>query len=191
MGAESFIKEVIATSAREGYEILKKNALRYHGCSGESFASCSFGGITKVIEGKYKKENDDIAYKHIDDMHNGDKYIAKCVNLGLVGYRVVTVEEEVVKHGTPRSVYVIYNDKEKVDYDYDKLKAKAIAMAYAKKNPDSKLRIRREVVYSNRENDDLYRYKTSSKIIERKIKGKKNESVEPVYRFYFYGFTNY
>lgn len=195
MGGCSFINEVIAADAKEGFDILYQSALKRYGDDpyNGSISTCSLGYCTKTISGKFKEDNYAIAEKHIiNEKHYGRKWSADYVNAGLVGYRVTTVEEEVVKHGEAKSVYVIYDkNNKKIDWHADKLSCKELAMIYAKKHPGCNLRIRREVVYSNHENDDLYRYKATSRIVETKIKGKKNEEVVPVYKFYFYGFAGY
>lgn len=195
MGGCSFLNEIVAATASEGFNILYQKARQRYGDDpyNGSISTCSLGYCSKTLSGKYSEGNAALAEKHIsEEKHYGRKWYADYVNAGLVGYRVTTVEEEVVKHGEAKSIYVIYDDQNvKIDWGYDKLKIKDSALSYAKNNPGCKLRIRREVIYSNRENDDLYRYKTTSRIVEKEIKGKKNEKVVPVYKFYFYGFAGY
>lgn len=192
MGACSFVNEVIAATAEEGFRKLVENAIDRYGNDhyNGTISTCSMGRCTKIIDGKYTDKNRDEAYLHIKANDNGSKWSAHYVKAGIIGYRITTVEEIVVKHGDAKSIYVIYDENnKKVKSSYDKLKCKSLAMEYAKENPGVSLYIRRETVYSNNENDDLYRYKTTERIVDKPIKGKKNELCVPIYKFYFYGWA--
>lgn len=194
MGASSFVNEVIAATAEEGFRKLVENAIDRYGNDhyNGTISTCSMGRCTKTINTKFdENKHYNEAIEHIRSNDYGSKWVANYVKAGIVNYRVTTVEEIVVKHGDAKSIYVIYDrtTKKQVASSYDKLKSKEIAMEYAKNNPGVSLYIRRETIYSNRENDDLYRYKTTTRFVDKPIKGKKNELCVPVYKFYFYGWA--
>ena len=111
MGGISRTFRIQATSSEEAYNKIIESELKRYGDAPYtgSAASCSLGRQKGPTFSKYSDENINVAEKYVNDVEQGGtKYVLNYVNLGQAGYRVVTVEKEVVKHGTPRSVYNVY-----------------------------------------------------------------------------------
>ena len=204
MGGISITFKIQATSPEEAYKKIIAQEKEQYGSAHYtgSAATCSMGYRRGPSFQKYSESNQDKAYEYINSIYGGEKYRLDYVILGQVGYRVVTVEKEVVKHGTPRSIYNVYLSKGNdnltfIKKFYDKLEAVEYAERYVGEHPfesydrNPKIVIRRSVEYSNRENDDLYRFVSKVEVRKTKIKGTKNQTVKPLYEYIFYGVASY
>ena len=91
MGAESFIHEITARSAKEAFDMLIEIANEEYGTASYngSINTCSMGRCKKKFD-KYSKKNENEAYKYIDEVGNGDKWVADYIDLGPVKYEVAT-----------------------------------------------------------------------------------------------------
>lgn len=94
MGAESFIRGVKATSAKEAFRILVEEADRDYGARSYngSISTCSMGRCRKRYN-KPTETNRKDAYKFIDSVDNGEKWKADYIDLGVVEYKVLTLKK--------------------------------------------------------------------------------------------------
>ena len=94
MGAISFVEAINASSAREGFNKLVKEAIYSHGNDSYngSISTCSLGRITKLAD-KYTKSVEKKAWKKIEAEDNGVKWEARCLDLGIVGYEIISAKK--------------------------------------------------------------------------------------------------
>ena len=186
MGAREFILKHKGGSVKEAFSAMcEEQKYRYgHDSYSGGAHHCCLGrckGAAKTLEE---------AYKIIEKYNGGEKYTADYIEVELQEYRVRTVERIVVKHGKARSVYVIYNGSIALKELSSKEEADKKARGYGFEGYDA-LRIKREVRYSNNEDDDLYRYKITDIFRKTKIKGTKNQKVEKMKYYIFFGAAPY
>ena len=203
MGGISKYFEIEAVSAQEAYKKIVKGEKERYGSDpyNGSAAHCSLG-YCKLSFNKYARENEDRIDEYINSVDGGEKYRLDYCDAGIVGYLVTTIKKVVVKHGTPKSVYKVFlkNDEGILDVIgkfYDKLKAIDYAEKYALEHPDCNSKwpypivIRRRTEYSNGENEDLYRFDTTTSKVDKSYKAKKGQSVTALHKYIFFGVAPY
>lgn len=94
MGAQNFVREINAISATEGFNRLVKEDRQQYGMDNYS------GGINNTRLGKCVKVFNRIsetskksAYKYIESLGYGERYIANYIDMGVVEYRAVTYKK--------------------------------------------------------------------------------------------------
>lgn len=144
MGAQSFIYEVNATSAKEAYDILYAEACQdvnpndaYNG----SITTCDLSGGRTLSE-KYSDKIRKQALDIIDKNGNGEKWRCKYIDCGILEYQVVKPKKHVY---TPRkkAVYkqmycIVTGVEDKIISRHDtKTEADKAAMQYITYHPGS------------------------------------------------------
>lgn len=83
MGAINFSNSVKAKNAVEGYDILVDEALYEHGHNpyNGTISTCDMGRCTLSFK-KFKEENYDKAYEHIEKNDWGSKWVADYIDMG-------------------------------------------------------------------------------------------------------------
>ena len=97
MGAESFIHEIEAKTAREAFDKLIEQANQACGTEpyNGSINTCSIGDRTLKFD-IFNKSNLDAAYEHIKNKDNGFKWDADYVDVGVSHYIITTVSKKAV-----------------------------------------------------------------------------------------------
>lgn len=203
MGGIGKYFEIEATSPQEAYKkIIKSEKERYgSGPYNGSALHCSFGN-RKMSFSKYSEKNEREIDEYINSVGGGEKCQLDYCDAGITGYLVTTVEKVVVKHGTPKSVYKVFQKNDEgnlyvIGEFYDKLKAVEYAERYVLDHPDCNSKwscpivIRRRTEYSNGENEDLYRFDTKTSKVDKSFKAKKGQSVTALRKYIFFGYAPY
>ena len=123
MGAQAFIHEVTAKSAKEAFDLLIEQANREYGIESYngSINTCNMGSCKKKFD-KYSKSNEDKAYKLINELQNGAKWTADYIDLGIEKYESVTWKR-VHKDGASKNYRMKYRvfkyNFKTMDYDIE------------------------------------------------------------------------
>ena len=91
MGGVNFIKKTYSYSAEEAFKQLYDDAVREHGRDSYNgtISTCSLGRVVWVAD-KYSSKAEKKASEIIKEDGYGDKRIAKCLDLGVVEYHIIT-----------------------------------------------------------------------------------------------------
>lgn len=199
MGATNFLHEIEAYSAREGFDMLIADANQRHGTESYngSINTCSMGGCTLRFD-KHTKTNEQKGYKHIEDKDYGNKWEADYVDLGIIGYDLVSVKKQKVEYGAEfklKFVVVKLNffSEEPTKYFYDKktdADAKALELSLSS---DCNYGVKKEYVNVKKNGTtfctkivkEVKRYKTKPN-----LKDMKNKKLHAVHKYIFYGWAS-
>lgn len=197
MGAESFQKEIIGTSARECYDYLVDEAINEYGQSiyNGTIATCDFGVCTLKFD-KYLKSNEKKAEDHIDFKDNGDKWRTDYVDLGVIEYELITIKKEKRKYSSKYKLKYVILEKcgdryVQTNYSFEKIKnAEEQAIKLSLENIDKKYRVSKEyvVVEGNNINFDLIVEKKVCKN-KPKVTLKPNQKLIEKHKYIFYGWA--
>ena len=199
MGANAFVKTVEDYSAQAAYEKLVAQA-EYddgHDSYNGTISTCSLGRVTKysdVCTPAVEKK----AYKYIQGLDYGSKWVASVLDLGVVGYDLLAVKKESPKNGSParyQQKYVVYKrsgfDDEKYAEAFDK---KPDADTYATKktleNPDVRYCVKKQPVIVNKGTDLVSDFRLEKKRLKSRPKSvKKGAVLKEVHKYVFYGWA--
>ncbi len=104
MGACPFMECTDAVTAREGFNALCKQEIFWndHNDYNSTISTCSMGRCRHTFP-KFSAKNEKTAIDMVQNVfHNGEKWIADYIDLGVVGYRVTSVEKKSQKHTTAK-----------------------------------------------------------------------------------------
>lgn len=131
MGGIGFAQQVTAVSPTEGYNFLVEEAIREYGDRpyNGTISTCQLGKCVKKYYGKVKDSIKE-AYKIVEDMDYGEKWVAHYIDCGVGGCIEYTpVLSEVVDGRDAEGYTIVYNGK----YIVGKYKSKTDALAAMKK----------------------------------------------------------
>ncbi|MGG7060150.1 hypothetical protein ACQPUY_15560 [Clostridium nigeriense] len=199
MGATNFVEEVTTTgTVRNAFDSLiseyerEYGQRRYNG----TISTCSLGScklsFDKYSEGNYKK-----AQKYIIDNHHGSKWIADYIDLGVVGYKVITVKKEFLKNKPDyklRFVVSKYTYFEKIKTNFNYLTKKEADEKALSLTLDSGVEhiVSKEYVLVNNSKSDCSRFYVDNKIYKNKpnLKPMKNRKILPIKKYLFFGWAS-
>lgn len=200
MGAESFIHEIEAKTARAAFDILTQQANESYGTEpyNGTINTCSMGSRTLKFD-NFSAKNLDEAYKHINKLENGEKWQADYVDVGVSNYVVTTIKKVNVTGEKPiyKMQYCIYGHSNLGDfftgYHYDtKTEADKIAIEFALKD-SNEYRIKKEYTNTNKKANGIVSeiiIQNKSYKTKPKLKPLPNRKCEEVHTFIFYGWAS-
>ena len=102
MGAQEFCHTIDAFSIGEAFDRLTERAVyeKGHDMYNGTISTCSLGRCKKTFD-KPTQKNIKAAYKLIEELDGGDKWVAHYIDLGVVGYRKTTAKR-ISKKGAVR-----------------------------------------------------------------------------------------
>lgn len=200
MGACNFSHVIDAYSAREGFGMLVSEAVYECGNDGYNgtISTCSLGAVRDLSSsGNYTKAVMKKAEQYIKDDDYGSKWTATCLDLGIIGYDVITAKKTQEKPKTKaeyRQKYVVLSSA--LDsgtnislYRDTKKEADDLAMQLAVKNNRSYYVAKRPVNVNR--GDDLVT-SISYTTTRKKTKPKTcpaNSVIKPVHKYMYYGWA--
>jgi hypothetical protein len=114
MGAISFCKTVEGTNINDVYERLVKDAIRTHGDDSYNgtISTCHLNSRATKSYSNYSIKNEKESMKWIAESENyGEKWEARYVDLGVIGYDVVSIKKKTIKSNAEfKMQYCVYED---------------------------------------------------------------------------------
>lgn len=198
MGAEAFINKIQGTDARTCFDRLIEKANVQYGINGYngSINTCDFGSCKKRYD-KYSLANEKEALKLIQLWHNGRKWSADYIDLGVISYEVTTFKKELVK-STPKyklsyavNELHLFSITKMVKSFKTKTEADNYAIQLSKKNMDKSYVVTKEYVLIEGKKEvtniirDVKTYKSKPK-----LKDMPNRVVVPIRKYIFFGYAS-
>ena len=202
MGAQNFYHIIEGYSAGEAFDELFSDAIykKGHDSYNGTISTCSLGYVKKMSSsGKYTKSILKKAMKYMEEDDYGSKWRATCLDLGIVGYDVITAKKTTKNPKTKaeyRQKYVVFSydgffreNETSAGYRDSKKEADALAMKLALKN-NLDYYVAKRPVNVNRGEDVVSEitYTTVRKNTKPKS-SKDNTIVKPVHKYLFYGWA--
>lgn len=199
MGATNFVEEITTTGmVRKAFDSLVSEYERGYGerSYNGTISTCSLGrcklSFDKYSEGNYKK-----AQKYIMDNHYGSKWVADYIDLGVVGYEVITVKRELLKNKPEyrlRFVVSTYQCFEKIQTSFNystKTKADEKALSLTLESGVEHV-VSKEYVLVNNSKSDCSRFYIDNKVYKNKpnLKPIKNRKILPIRKYLFFGWAS-
>lgn len=199
MGAINFVEEVTTTgTVQDAFDKLVSEYEREYGerAYNGTISTCSLGSC-KLSFDKYSESNYKKAQKYITDNHYGSKWIADYINLGVVGYKVITVKKEFLKNKPKyklRFVVSKYSNFEKIKTNFYYLTKKEADEKALSLTLDSGVEhiVSKEYVLVNNSKSDCSRFYVDNKIYKNKpnLKPIKNRKILPIKKYIFFGWAS-
>lgn len=199
MGAINFVEEVTTTGTiQDAFDRLVSEYEREYGerAYNGTISTCSLGSC-KLSFDKYSESNYKKAQKYITDNHYGSKWIADYINLGVVGYKVITVKKEFLKNKPKyklRFVVSKYSNFEKIKTNFYYLTKKEADEKALSLTLDSGVEhiVSKEYVLVNNSKSDCSRFYVDNKIYKNKpkLKPMRNRKVIPIKKYLFFGWAS-
>lgn len=199
MGATNFIEEVTTTgTVRMAFDSLVVGYEREYGerSYNGTISTCSLGNC-KLFFDKYSEINYKKAQKYIVDNHYGHKGSADYIDLGIVGYKLVTVKKELLKNKPEyklRFVVLTYKCFEKVQTNFNystKTEADEKALTLTLESGVAHI-VSKEYVLVNNSKSDCSIFYIANKVYKNKpnLKPMKNRKVLPIRKYLFFGWAS-
>lgn len=199
MGAISFIEKVETTlSVDKEYRRLSAYYEQEYGdrSYNGTLSTCSLGVCRMKFE-KYSESNLKKAYKYIEDNHYGEKWQADYIDLGVVGYNVVTVKKKTLKNKPEYKLrYVVCKNKwlelSPTDYNFaTKTEADKKAMELTL-NSGVEYAVTKEYILVKNSKNEVTRCEISTKAYKSKpnLKAIPGRKIVPVKKYIFFGWAS-
>lgn len=199
MGSTNFIEEITTTkSVREAFNTLVEKYEREYGDRdyNGTISTCSLGSCKLSFE-KYTEGNYNKAKKYIKNNDYGHKWRADYIDLGIGGYKVITIKKEIFKNKPEYKLrYVVYMYKhfEKIitNFNYS-TKTEADNKAFALTlEIGVEHRVVKEYLLVNNSKSDCSRFYVDNKEYKSKpnLKPLKNRKIIPIKRYLFFGWAS-
>ncbi|MGL5381847.1 hypothetical protein [Clostridium sp.] len=199
MGATNFVEEVTTTgTVRKAFDSLVSEYEREYGerSYNGTISTCSLGNC-KLSFDKYSESNYKKAQKYIRDNDYGIKWQANYIDLGVVGYEVITVKKELLKNKPEyklRFVISTYQCFEKIQTNFNystKTEADDKALTLTLESGVEHI-VSKEYVLVNNSKSDCSRFYTDNKVYKNKpnLKPMKNRKVLPIRKYLFFGWAS-
>ena len=199
MGATNFVEEVTTTgTVQDAFDRLVSEYEREYGerAYNGTISTCSLGSC-KLSFDKYSESNYKKAQKYITDNHYGSKWIADYIDLGVVGYKLITVKKEFLKNKPEyklRFVVSKYSNFEKIKttfYYLTKIEADEKALSLTLDSGVEHI-VSKEYVLVNNSKSDCSRFYVDNKIYKNKpnLKPIKNRKILPIKKYIFFGWAS-
>ena len=186
MGAVNFVEEVTTTGTfQDAFDRLVSEYEREYGerSYNGTISTCSLGNC-KLSFDKYSESNYKKAKEYISDNHYGSKWITDYIDLGVVGYKVITVKKVFLKNKPSyklRFVVSKYSNFEKIKTNFNYLTKKEADEKALLLTLDSGVEhiVSKEYVLVNNSKSDCSRFYVDNKIYKNKpkLKPMKNRKV--------------
>lgn len=193
MGACSFFHKIDGPSAGECFDILVQAAYEQSGHDpyNGTISTCTLGRVHRVADVCTPAVEKKV-HKMIEDDDYGRKWVATCLDLGLVGYEVITVKKVATKPAKAAKYltkYVVIEEYTKTVSHHDtKTEAENAAMKAALAHPENDYTVCKRPVNMNRGDDCLTRLEVTKTMKKTKPKTtKQNAHVRAIHRYVFYG----
>lgn len=199
MGAINFVEEVTTTgTVQDAFDRLVSEYEREYGerAYNGTISTCNLGSC-KLSFDKYSESNYKKAQKYITDNHYGSKWIADYIDLGVVGYKLITVKKEFLKNKPEyklRFVVSKYSNFEKIKttfYYLTKIEADEKALSLTLDSGVEHI-VSKEYVLVNNSKSDCSRFYVDNKIYKNKpkLKPMRNRKVIPIKKYLFFGWAS-
>lgn len=197
MGAINFIETGEGRSAREVYDRLVAEAIRYHGNDdyNGTISTCELGRKRLSFD-IFKKSNEEKALKFIEDDDYGKKWIADYIDLGVIRYEVYTFKKK--NTGNKPKYKMMYTVNQLSGFEFKTIKAfetkkeaDDYAVSLAIKYPNANFVVEKEYVLTkgNSITTEIIReVKTYKK--KPKLEPMPNRVIVPIHKFMFYGWAS-
>lgn len=201
MGAIPFVHTIDAYDASTAFANLVDEAIMdagdrsYNG----TISTCSMGHVRKIAS-VYTKKLDREASKIIENEDGGKKWVASVLDLGVVGYDVIT-SKKVIPNTTKKAEFkvkfaVVYNPptypiQEKcVTFCDTKVEADKKALDFSLLHPNNKYYVVKRPVNVNNGDDVVSEFKVDVARKKTPPTDAKNRTSKPVHRYVFYGWAS-
>lgn len=196
MGAESFVHENEGRSAEECFRELVEDANVNYGTQSYngSINTCSMGRKTLSLA-KLNDTNMDKAYKHIDKNDNGEKWEARYIEIGPIGFDVFTFKKvhtgEKPKYEMMFSVKKDYFKPKKIKSFKTKKEADDYAIKLSIQNPDTPYVVDKEYVLVEGDPTTTRIEQVKKRYASKpNLKPMPNRVIVPIYKYLFYGWAS-
>ena len=199
MGACNFRHVIDAYSAREGFDRLVSEAIYDYGNDGYNgtISTCELGFVKNMsASGKYTEAVMNKAEEYIVNDNYGEKWVATCLDLGIVAYDIFTAKKktpEIREKAEYRQKFAVFcyddNGIGEISEGYRDTKKEAdeLALKLTLQNGRDYFVAKRPVKI-NRGDDTVTQ--TTYTVKRKKTEPKscpKNSVVKPVHKYIFYG----
>lgn len=198
MGAQPFTHLIEGSNPSECFERLVNDAIYEYGNDSYNgtISTCTLGRMT-VLADKYSDTVLKRARKKVNDDENGDKRVATVLDLGVVGYDIVTAKKVPVKakeKAEYRTKFVVlkeaYDSSKVIATKETKTEADEYAISQALKEPNFDYRVAKRPVKINKGSEYLTDIEISVKRVKTKPKkAPKNAVVSEAHKYLFYGWA--
>lgn len=192
MGAVSFYHEVEGASASKCFDILVEQARRLHGFDSYNgtISTCELGRVKKVAD-KYSESVKKKAKQMIEDDNYGQKWVATCLDLGVVRYEVISATKSPVTAKEKAKFvqkYVVMEDYQPYKHYDTKSEAEEAALEMALHYPNAYYCVCKRPVNVNHGEEKTSEIKITTDVKKTKPKTvKKNSKVHEIHKYIFYG----
>lgn len=202
MGAEVFLHNIEAYDASSAFTTLVRNAEDEYGdrSYNGTISTCSMGRV-RILSNTWSESVEEKAMKIVEDEDYGHKWTASVLDLGVVGYDVITTTKTaptIKKKAVYKTQYAVmcippsYPIQEKFEKGFDSKKdADAYAIKLALEHQENEYFVAKRPVNTNNGDDVVSKIKVSVVRKEKKPRSTpKNGVVRPVHKYIFYGWAS-
>jgi hypothetical protein len=195
MGACGFCEHIEGYNAGECFDRLVSDAISEYGNDpyNGTISTCSMGRV-KTISKKYSNAVNEKAMKMIQDEDYGRKWVASVLDLGVVGYDIISITKKAPTTKTKAKYvqkYAVIRDEErgeKVIASFDsKTEADEKAIKLTMDNPLKTYFVAKRPVNINNGDDTVTNIIVKRERREKPLKPNKNRIVKEVHKYIFYG----
>ena len=202
MGAEAFMHKIESYDVRTAFDALVQDAITEYGdrSYNGTISTCSLGRC-RVLSDVYSKQIEKQAMKIVEQEDYGRKWTASVLDLGVVGYDVITATKQtpdIKKKAEYKTKYAVlyypptYPLQEKMIASFDSKKdADQEALKFALLHRDNTYFVAKRPVNINGGDDIVSRIKVD--VVRKKTKPSTqgvNKTVKPVHVYIFYGLAS-
>ena len=202
MGASAFMHKIESYDVRTAFDALVQEAVAEYGdrSYNGTISTCSLGRC-RVLSDVYSKRIEQQAMKIVEQEDYGRKWTATVLDLGVVGYDVITATKQtpdIKKKADYKTKYAVlyypptYPLQEKMIASYEtKKEADKAALEFALLHRDNNYFVAKRPVNVNGGDDVISRIKVD--VVRKKTKPSTltgNKIVKPVHVYIFYGLAS-